>query len=175
MDASVSYTRGWKDAAALGLIVTAAHFTLGVMAGLMAQRHAGRPTDLLGATLPGALVASNVVFTAIVVATFWRTRWRAALPRVYLILGALSGPAMFLSPALWAGWTLVVYIGALWWARVAFADDDAPRRHRGASAGVANACADCGYDLIGLDRERSPVCPECGLRLPRRSRGVPLN
>ncbi|MGP1309329.1 MAG: hypothetical protein ACTS27_03935, partial [Phycisphaerales bacterium] len=94
--------RGLIDGVSLFMIVTAAHFGLGVAAGLIAQRSAGHPLDLSAATLPGALAAGNIAFTGLAFAAFRGGDWRRALPRIYGVVGiGGGGTGAFPGPVAW--------------------------------------------------------------------------
>ncbi|MGP1310161.1 MAG: hypothetical protein ACTS27_08190, partial [Phycisphaerales bacterium] len=107
--------------------------------------------------------------TGLAFAAFRGGDWRRTLPRIYGVVGIVGGAtAAFLGPVAWSMLILAVYAGALWAARIR--EDSGPDR----DSSPRWRCADCGYDLRGLTRDRSPVCPECGHPLPGRARAVPL-
>jgi hypothetical protein len=149
----------------LWAVVTVAHFVMGTMAALVAQSSSGKPLDARAATVVGALVASNIAFTGIVCALLWPTDLRRSLPRVYLPLLAVLTLMAWVHPALWVLAAVSVYAALLLIARSTL-DRDLVAHHSG-----SESCSSCGYDLEGINPDKTAVCPECAAPLPVAVRG----
>lgn len=142
-------------------LITAAHFVMGTMAGFVAQSHSGATLNAGGAALVGALIASNIAFTGVVFAVLWQTDLRRSVPRVYIPLMVVLTLMAWIDPALWVAAAALVYLALLMIVRGAF------DRELLAGTPDPGLCSACGYDLEGLDPDRTSVCPECGTGLPR--------
>lgn len=139
--AAASFILVWQDAGAVSSpSPSPREFLLGMLRGGVLM---GAPAGVLSATICAFMVRHT-------------PPGRIVLPILIpsVIVGVLTGPIFILGSSVCILLAQLVAAGALG------GRDEPPRR------ADPTHCARCRYSLVGLDRAKASVCPECGAALP---------